>query len=173
MLGKEFLSTSILIGAAALILVAIVLFIRYRRIRLTAPVIFIGLSELLITVGISTLLGVRFDLSAVSGVIAAIGTGLNDQIVILDELLKGGSTNTVETSYANRIKKAFFIVIAAAATIIASLAPILLFASAGFGKLAGFALTTIIGVLIGILVTRPAFSIIAEQIMRASSREEK
>jgi len=164
-LGKEFFLMSLLIGVVALVLVSIVLFIRYKKPQLTFPIIFIALSEALITVGVSTLLGVRLDLASVTGVIAAIGTGLNDQIVILDELLKGGAAIS-DSTYANRVKRAFFIIIAAAATIVAALFPIVLLASYGFGKLAGFALTTIIGVFTGILISRPAFSVIAEYIVK-------
>ena len=55
-------------------------------------------------------------------------------------------------------------IFAAAATTIAAMIPILIFGF-GFGKLTGFALTIITGVLIGIIVTRPAYSEIAKYIM--------
>lgn len=165
LLGKEFLSTSLLIGIAAFALVFIILFIRYRKPLLAMPIILFGMIELLLTTGFSAFFGINLDLSAIAGLIAAIGTGLNDQIVIVDELLKGGAA-TSEATYTNRLRKAFFIVIAAAATIVASLSPIVLFANAGFAKLAGFALTEILGVFIGVLVTRPAFAIIAEHIIK-------
>jgi len=164
-LGQEFLKTSFLIGIVAIASVALLIFLRYRKPYLALPIIFVGISEVIITVGVAILLKVRFDLSSVTGVIAAVGTGLNDQIVILDELLKGG-TATSEITYTNRIKKAFFIVVAAAMTTGAALFPLILFSSYGFGKLAGFAITEMLGILVGVLISRPAFSVIAEYILK-------
>ncbi|MEM4261700.1 MAG: hypothetical protein QXI10_01940 [Candidatus Diapherotrites archaeon] len=169
LLGQEFLSTSIVIGIFALLLVFLVLLIRYHNFLLVLPIIFFGMIELLLTLGFSALIGNRLDLASVAGLITAIGTGLNDQIVIIDELVKGGKATT-EITYANRVKKAFFIIIAAAATTIAALFPIILFSNSGFLKLRGFAITTILGVLIGITITRPAFALIAEKIFSYSKK---
>jgi preprotein translocase subunit SecD len=164
-LGQEFLKTSFLIGIVAIISVALLIFLRYKKPYLALPIIFIGISEVIITVGVAILIKVRFDLSSVTGIIAAVGTGLNDQIVILDELLKGG-TATSEITYTNRIKKAFFIVVAAAMTTGAALFPLIIFSSQGFGKLAGFAITEMLGILVGVLISRPAFSVVAEHILK-------
>ncbi|HLC92813.1 MAG TPA: hypothetical protein VJH23_03825 [archaeon] len=168
-LGADFLTTTLIIGISAILSVSLLIFIRYRKLRLALPVIFVGISEVLITAGFAVFGHIRFDLASMTGIIAAVGTGLNDQIVILDELLKGGGGEG-ESSYASRIKKAFFIVIVAAATTSAALAPLILFSSYGFGKLAGFAITEILGIMVGVLISRPAFSIIAEQILKASKR---
>ena len=57
------------------------------------------------------------------------------------------------------IKSAFFIIFGAAATTIAAMIPLVFL---GVGLVRGFAITTIIGVLTGILITRPAFATIVE-----------
>lgn len=57
-----------------------------------------------------------------------------------------------------RIKMAFFIIFAAAATTIAAMVPLM---SIGIGFLRGFAITTIVGVLVGVMITRPAYAHIA------------
>lgn len=149
--------------------VFVVLFFRYKQPVLTLPIIIFGIIELIVTLGFSIIIGNRLDLASVTGLIAAIGTGLNDQIVIMDELLKGGDA-TAEVTYKNRVKKAFFIIVAAAATIIAALSPIILFGNSGFLKLRGFAITAILGVLIGILITRPAFAIIVEELIKGKNK---
>ncbi len=56
-----------------------------------------------------------------------------------------------------------FIIIGAFLTIIAAMLPLFW---AGAGLLKGFALTTILGVSVGILITRPAFSEIVKKILK-------
>ncbi|MAG21934.1 MAG: hypothetical protein CL943_01330 [Candidatus Diapherotrites archaeon] len=161
LLGENFLFNAGIIGILALLVVAIVIFLRYRVLKLTAPIVFITLSEVFITIAIVSLIS-KFDLGAVAGIIAAVGTGVDDQIIITDELMKGAISG--EGSLAARIKRAFFMVIAAAATTLATMLPIILIGF-GLGKLVGFAITTSVGVLVGVLITRPAFGEIAKEII--------
>jgi preprotein translocase subunit SecD len=161
LLGKSFLKNAGIIGFIALIVVGIVIFLRYRKWKIVFPIIFTGFSEVIIILGFASLIKWNLDLAAIAGVIAAVGTGVDHQIVITDELLRGTSTIM---SFVNRIKNAFFIIFAAAATSIATMAPIILF-SFGLGKLVGFAITTIAGVLIGIFISRPAFSEIVKYLL--------
>ena len=107
---------------------------------------------------VATLLRQNLDVSSIAGIIAGMGTGVNDQIVILSESFnKEDSTVRVK----ERIKRALFVIMGAFFTIIAAMLPLFW---AGAGMLRGFALTTIIGVTIGILITRPAFADMIEQI---------
>ena len=69
-----------------------------------------------------------------------------------------------ETAFGNRVKRAFFIIFAAAATSLATMLPIIFFGF-GLGKLVGFAITTISGVIIGVFITRPAFGEIAKYLL--------
>jgi preprotein translocase subunit SecD len=86
------------------------------------------------------------------------GTGVDDQIVILDESF---SKDEGSAKLKERIKRALFVIMGAFFTIIAAMIPLFW---AGAGMLRGFALTTIIGVTVGILITRPAFANMIEQI---------
>ncbi len=161
LLGENFLFNAGIIGIVALLVVALVIFLRYRVIKLTAPIIFIGLSEVFITVALVSMIS-KFDLGAVAGILAAVGTGVDDQIIITDELMKGSEAG--EGSLMTRVRRAFFMVIAAAATTIATMLPIIVIGF-GLGKLVGFAITTTVGVLVGVLITRPAFGEIAKEII--------
>lgn len=163
LLGKEFLTMTFYMGLAALLAVAILLFFRYRQIKLTAPMMGTAVCEAYLTLAVASIMDWSLDLSSIAGIVAAVGTGVNDQIIITDEMLRGEEEAT-ELALANRIKRAFFTVVAAAAVIIASLAPIFFFANA-FGKLVGFAFTTIVGVLVGILFTRPAYGEVAKMLL--------
>jgi preprotein translocase subunit SecD len=149
-LGKEFTKNLILLGLIVFAIISLVLFIKYRKIKITLAVILTMFSEAFITLGLAALIRWNLDASSIAGLIAGMGTGVNDQIVIIDE-----SVSNEHLSMKERIKRAFFIILGAFFTIIAAMLPLFW---AGAGLLKGFALTTILSVMIGILITRPAFA---------------
>ncbi len=159
-LGAAFVKNAFLVGILAILAVSVVVFIRYRRIKIALPMLFATLSEVIILLGFASLIKYNLDLAAIAGIIAAVGTGVDDQIVITDEVLKG------EGGYYNwkaRIKRAFFIILVAYATTVAAMLPLL---KAGAGLLTGFAVITIMGVTIGVLITRPAFASLIEKLIK-------
>ncbi len=156
-LGREFSRSIILLGIIVFLIVSIAIFIKYRKIKLTLAVILTMFSEAIITLGIAAFIKWNLDAPAIAGIIAGIGTGINDQIVILDE----STSKSRESSIKSRVKRALFIILGAFITIVAAMLP-LFWAGAGLFK--GFAFTTILGVTIGILITRPAFADIIKQI---------
>jgi preprotein translocase subunit SecD len=156
LLGEAFTQALLLLGIAVFIVVSVALFARYRKIKITLSVILTMFSEAFITLGIAALIGWNLDAPSIAGIIAGMGTGVNDQIVIIDE-----STSNRQLSIRERIRRALFIIVGAFATIIAAMLPLFW---AGAGLLRGFALTTIIGVTVGILITRPAFAEIVRKL---------
>ena len=60
------------------------------------------------------------------------------------------------------VKNALFIIFASAGTLIAAMLPLTYIGFArgasGIGTIAGFAFTTILGVLVGVFITRPAYA---------------
>ncbi len=159
-LGEAFIKNAILVGLLALLAVAIIVFIRYRKIKIVIPMVITAASELFIILGITTLLKYNLDLAAIAGLIAAVGTGVDDQIIIIDEVLS--KKEEYEYKLKQKIKRAFFIIMAAYATTVAAMIPLL---RAGAGLLTGFALVTIIGVSIGVFITRPAFAAIIQSLL--------
>ena len=155
-LGKEFTKNLIYLALIVFALISVVLFIKYKKIKITSAVILTMFSEAVITLGIAALINWNLDASSIAGIIAGMGTGVNDQIVLIDE-----SVSNAHISMKERIKRGFFIIIGAFFTIIAAMLPLFW---AGAGMLKGFALTTILSVLAGILITRPAFSEILKKI---------
>lgn len=149
-LGSNFTKAIFIAGFVALFCVALVVFFRYKKIKQSFAVLAIGTSEIIITLGIAAFLNINLDLSAIAGVLAAIGTGVNDQIVMLDEAKRKTSSSSIKS----RIKSAFEIIMGAYLTLVAAMIPLYI---VGGGLLKGFASTTIIGLTLGILVTRPAF----------------
>ena len=149
-LGDTFIRMILLAGLAALIVVAIIIFIRYRRWKASLALLFTSFSELVIILGVASLIGWNLDLPSIAGILATIGTGVDSQIVILDEARKG-----LQTSIKEKIKRALFVIFSSYAASLASLLP-LYWAGAGLFK--GFALTTIIGITAGVFISRPAFA---------------
>jgi preprotein translocase subunit SecD len=157
-LGKEFSKNLLILAILVFAIVSIVLFIKYRRIKLTLSVILTMFSEAFITLAIAALISWNLDAPSIAGIIAGMGTGVNDQIVILDE-----AVSDKKSSLKERIKNAFFVILSVFALVIVAMVPLFW---AGAGMLKGFALTTIIGVCVGILVTRPAFADIVKLIVK-------
>jgi preprotein translocase subunit SecD len=155
-LGREFTKNLIYLALVVFILISIAIFIKYRKIKITSAVILTMFSEAAITLGIAALINWNLDAPSIAGIIAGMGTGVNDQIVLIDE-----SVSNINLSLKERIKRGFFIIMGAFFTIIAAMIPLFW---AGAGMLKGFALTTILSVLAGILITRPAFSEILKKI---------
>ena len=157
LLGKEFINTILIAGFAAILVVGLLIFIRYRKIKLSLAVLLTSLSEVFIILGVSALFNRSLDLPAIAGIIAAIGTGVDSQIIILDE------SQITEISLKERIKRALYIILGTYVTTLFALLPLLW---AGAGLLKGFAITTIIGISVGVFITRPAFSEIVKKILK-------
>ena len=99
-------------------------------------------------------------MAAIAGIIAAVGTGIDSQIIILDQTLRKEAR---EETLRERLGRAFFIIFGAGGVVIAAMLPLM---TLGFGLLRGFAITTMIGVLAGILITRPAFGEIVRRLVK-------
>jgi len=81
-------------------------------------------------------------------------------VIITDEVLSGGRSSA--TMYRKRISFAFGIIfVSATTTIVAMLA----LAFMALGTLRGFAIVTIVGLLIGVFITRPAYARVIETIV--------
>ena len=160
LLGQQFTRNAVAIAMSALIAVSLIIFIVYRSIRVAVPIVITGFSEVVILLGVSTFLQQSIDLGAVAGIIAAIGTGFNDQIVIADEMLRGGTEQA--GSWKKRAKNAFFIITGAYLTTAVAMVPLFF---AGAGILRGFALITLIGITVGVFITRPAYARVLEYLL--------
>ncbi len=149
-LGKEFIRAILFAALAALVMVVIIIFIRYKRFKSSIALLFTSISEIIIILGIASFIDWNLDLPSIAGILATIGTGIDQQIIILDE-----SRQKVILSLKQKLKRAFSIILGAYFTAVVALIPLLW---AGAGLLKGFAITTIIGITVGVLITRPAFT---------------
>lgn len=149
-LGKEFTRQILLAGVFAILAVSIMIFVRYRKVKASLALLFTSFSEIIIILGVASLIKWNLDLPSIAGILATIGTGVDSQIVILDEARKGQASSVKE-----RVKRALFIIMSTYVTALVSLIP-LYWAGAGLFK--GFAITTIIGITAGVFISRPAFA---------------
>jgi len=149
-LGKDFINSIFLAGFAALIAVSLIVFLRYKNFKSSIALLFTSISEIVIILGIASFIDWNLDLPSIAGILATIGTGIDSQIIILDE-----SRQSTFLSIKERMKRAFAIVLGAYFTALVALLPLMW---AGAGLLKGFAITTLIGITAGVLITRPAFA---------------
>lgn len=175
-LGSQFETGSLVAGVLALLAIVVIISYKYKSPSLVIPIIFTSLSELVLILGFASIIHWNLDLSAIAGMIATIGTGVDDQIVMTDEVLARRDRSDRKNIVKTRIKDAFFIVYASAGTLIAAMLPLAYIGFArgatGIGMLTGFAVTTVVGVLIGIFITRPVFADYMETFLVKNPREQ-
>jgi len=190
-LGRQFKLQMIIAGLIALFAVAGMIFYRYRERRIVLPMVTTSFFEVVMMLGVWAMAGWQLDLASLAGIIMVIGTGVDQLVIITDELMKGGeaAVSTVERSikeraaeaadkagvgnivatsnkvYLARLSKAFIIIMGAAATTVVAMLPLLVM---GFGSLTGFALIIILGVILGTFIARPAYGRIIGHILAES-----
>jgi preprotein translocase subunit SecD len=163
-LGAKFKTESIITGLIALVAVAAVVYFRYKEPEILVPMVGTSISEVIMILGVAAIIGWQLDLAAIAGVIASIGTGIDHLIIITDEVLYEGKIPSTKRVFSSRIGKAFIIIIGAASTNIIAMSPLVVM---GFGTLKGFAITTIIGAVIGVVVARPVYGVVIKELLEA------
>jgi preprotein translocase subunit SecD len=155
-LSSKFLQYLIYAAVISLLAVALVVFLRYRKIKISLAILLTSFSEIFIILGFAAFLKWNLDLSSIAAILTTIGTGVDQQIIVVDE-----TRTKNEISMPQRIKRALFIMFGVYFTAVASLLPLYW---VGAGLLRGFAFTTILGATIGMAITRPAFAEIISRI---------
>lgn len=163
-LGAQFKTASVIAGLISLVAVAAVVYFRYRRPEILVPMIGTSISEVIMILGFAALIKWQLDLAAIAGIIASIGTGIDHLIIITDEVLQEGKLPSTKKVFSSRISKAFVIILGAASTVIIAMSPLVVM---GFGTLKGFAIVTIIGVFIGVIVARPVYGVVIQELLEA------
>ncbi len=159
-LGEQFKMMLLLAGLLALLTVGIVIYYRYREPSIVIPMLIINLSEIIILLGIARFIQ-QLDLASIAGLIAVVGTGIDQLVIITDEVLHEGRVPSPNL-YMKRYGRAFGIIAVAAATILIAMLPLALM---DLSTLRGFAIITILGTLVGILITRPAYGRVIMEIL--------
>lgn len=160
-LGEHFKMMALLAGILALITVAFVIYYRYREPGIVLPMVLINASEIIILLGFISLIRFQMDLPTIAGLIAVLGTGIDQLVMITDEILHEGKVPS-PSLYLKRLSRALGIIVVAAATVLIAMLPLALM---DLSTLKGFAIITMMGVLVGVIVTRPAYGKIIMEIL--------
>jgi preprotein translocase subunit SecD len=160
-LGERYKTMAVVAGILALITVGFVIYYRYREPGIVLPMILINASELVILLGFISLIRFQMDLPTIAGLVAVVGTGIDQLVIITDEILHEGKVPSPNL-YLKRLTRALGIIVAAAATVVIAMLPLALM---DLSTLKGFAIITILGVLVGVAVTRPAYGHVIMQIL--------
>lgn len=160
-LGERYKTMALIAGILALITVGFVIYYRYREPSIVLPMIIINASELVILLGFISLIRFQMDLPTIAGLVAVVGTGIDQLVIISDEILHEGKVPSPNL-YLKRLARALGIIVAAAATVVIAMVPLALM---DLSTLKGFAIITILGVLVGVVVTRPAYGHVIMQIL--------
>lgn len=165
-LGTQLLNNALFVGLLAILIVSLTVSLRYKD-----PIVFVGIiltliSEIIIIFGVSAFMRLTIDLGAIGGIIASIGTGVDDQIIITDEQKRIKNRNI---SSRKRMKNAIYIIIISYFATLGAMIPLYF---AGLKMLQGFAFMIIIGVTVGVVITRPAFAIYL-RIMMTTRRDRE
>jgi preprotein translocase subunit SecD len=160
-LGAKFLNYSIIAILASI--VAVILFLTIalsRRMDLVLPMLVITIVELVILISIVG--SFTIDLPAMAGIIASAGISVDAQIVITGELLR-------REDKKDAIKRAFSIINNNALVATVSMLP-LFFVS--IVEVVGFAVSSIFAYALGVLISRPAYSAIVEDIISKKGEQK-
>lgn len=154
--GQEILRLSLFGLVIALFAISIMVAIRYKTPSVVIPIIFISMSEMILLV---TIIGVfTIDLAAMAGIIAAVGVSVDAQIIITDEILKRKEGEDVK----EHLHAAFDIIQTNALVAIMAMLPLLLIS--GLVDIIGFATVTVIGYILGVSISRPAYATVATKL---------
>jgi len=178
-LGDQFKKQIVIAGLLALLAVGGMIYWRYRVRRIVLPLTATSTSEVIMILAVLSALGQQLDLAAIAGLITVIGTGVDQLVIITDRLMRGATAlpSKGEGKYAvsggrlheKRIMEILGIIIGSAATTVAAMLPLPFM---GFGALTGFAVTVIIGVVVGVGIARPAYASIADYILGEDEKPE-
>ncbi|MDD1694966.1 MAG: preprotein translocase subunit SecD [Methanoregula sp.] len=160
-LGERYKAMVLIAGLLALVMVGCVIYYRYREAGIVLPMVLINASEVVILLGFISAIKFQLDLPTIAGLIAVLGTGIDQLVIITDEILHEGKVPSPNL-YLKRLARALAIIIAAAATVVIAMVPLVLM---DLSTLKGFAIITILGVLVGVIITRPAYGRIIMEIL--------
>ena len=94
--GDSFVKDAFVVALAAGFAVMFVIYIRYRNVKVLLPMFITLFSEIILILGFASAIGWSLDLVAIAGIIASVGTGVDDQIVIADEVIRGKKEIIIE-----------------------------------------------------------------------------
>ena len=169
-LSEKFLQNALVVAIFSMLVVSAIIALRYKKPIIFGLIAAVLTSEILLIFGASVLFKISLDLAAIGGLIAAIGTGVDDQIIITDEYFSKRKREDRENLSLRKIKHAMIIIIIAYVTTLAAIGPLFF---AGLSLLQGFAFMILLGVSIGVFITRPVYATALRIVTTTRSQREE
>lgn len=153
-LGESFINQVWTAAVLVLVAVTIMLYAYYRDWTITGSIVLMSICAIVVVLGISSWINWQMDIPSIAGLIVAVGVGIDQQVIITDQVLRGEVGEEEKKSLLHKLKDAGFIIIASFGTTVSAMLPLLF---VGLGALRGFAITTLLGEAVAFLFTRPAY----------------
>jgi len=156
-LGTEFLNYSIIGMAVAGFTVLLFIAFRYRHPEHFLPLVFVAVSQMTILISFMAAVG-TLDLSTIAGLFGTLGTSVDYQIVITDEILGHGAGGKDEAK--RRLNKAKYILTRDVGVLIVVLLPLMF---SNIVEVIGFATATLLGSLLGLALTTLVYNAVIDR----------
>lgn len=156
-LGHSFLLYSAIGMICAAIIVLLVIALRYKDLGHLAPMVFVAASQMTILVCFMTAVG-TLDLATIAGLFGSLGTSVDYQIVMTDELIGKGHTGGKDEA-KRRLQKASYIVTRDVSILVLILLPLMF---SNIVEIIGFVTTTLLGSLLGIAITLLTYNAVVD-----------
>ena len=164
--GAGFKNEIMTAGGVALLWTVALLYAAFSRVRVVLAILGFALVDAILTLGAMSVFSLTFGLPAMAGLLFVVFAGLNQHIIITNELLKGVQPQE-KASVGWRTSRALSIAYLATFTVILVSA---LMAFLGFGPIRIFAIVTAVGMVIAMLLTRPVFARVIESVLTRSPK---
>ncbi|MCX8202201.1 MAG: hypothetical protein N3G74_00080 [Candidatus Micrarchaeota archaeon] len=156
-LGNEFLNYSILGMVVAGVIVLLFIAFRYRHPEHIFPLIFVATTQMIILISFMAVFG-TLDLSTIAGLFGTLGTSVDYQIVITDEILGRSAGGRDEAK--RRLDKAKYIISRDVGVLTVVMLPLMF---SNIVEIIGFATATLLGSLIGLAITTLVYNAVIEK----------
>ena len=156
-LGKEFLNYSIYGMIIAGVVVLLFVALRYRHPEHIIPLVFVAFTQMIILISFMATFG-TLDLSTIAGLFGTLGTSVDYQIVITDEII--GRQVGGRDEAKRRLEKAKYIITRDVGVLILILLPLMF---SNIVEIIGFATATLLGSLLGLMITTLVYNAVIEK----------
>jgi preprotein translocase subunit SecD len=142
---------------AAGVIVLLFIAFRYRHPEHLIPLIFVATTQMIILISFMATFG-TLDLSTIAGLFGTLGTSVDYQIVITDEILGRGAGGRDEAK--RRLEKAKYIISRDVGVLTVIMLPLMF---SNIVEIIGFATTTLIGSLLGLAITTLVYNAVIDK----------
>lgn len=156
-LGQEFLNYSIYGMIIAGVVVLLFIGFRYRHPEHIFPLLFVASTQMIILISFMATFG-TLDLATIAGLFGALGSSVDYQIVITDEILGRHAGGRDEAK--RRLEKAKYIITRDVGVLTLVLLPLMF---SNIVEIIGFATATLLGALLGLFITTQVYNAVIEK----------